>query len=190
MKKQRSPGPAAYNIKSTVCSDAPCYSFGTMKRPAPNSKGISPGPVYQLKASLGRNKDITFKALPAFGFGTSERPDPGGNSALREWRSVLPALAHPGCPPPLARPAQLAHGVSERGVMSSAGLCRSRLGSAPPATLNGPHAVVQHVVQHVCVVRYVQRRDALSVTASFVPPVTGPSLNRRCSPSLMWPCVR
>ena len=90
MKKQRSPGPAAYNIKSTVCSDAPAYSFGTMKRPAPNSKGISPGPVYQLKASLGRNKDITFKALPAFGFGTSERPDPGGGSALRESEGVCP----------------------------------------------------------------------------------------------------
>ena len=84
MKKQRSPGPAAYNIKSTVCMDAPAYSFGTMKRPAPNSKGISPGPVYQLKASLGRNKDLTFKAMPAFGFGTSERPDPAGNSKLRE----------------------------------------------------------------------------------------------------------
>jgi len=82
MKKQRSPGPAAYNIKSTVCMDAPAYSFGTMKRPAPNSKGISPGPVYQLKASLGRNKDLTFKAMPAFGFGTSERPDPAGNSKL------------------------------------------------------------------------------------------------------------
>ena len=96
MKKQRSPGPAAYNIKSTVCSDAPAYSFGTMKRPAPNFKGISPGPVYQLKASLGRNRDITFKALPAFGFGTSERPDPGGGSALRELRRA--------CPPARARP--------------------------------------------------------------------------------------
>lgn len=82
MKKQRSPGPAAYNIKSTVCSDAPAYSFGTMKRPAPNFKGISPGPVYLLKASLGRNRDQTFKAMPAFGFGTSERPDPGGNSKM------------------------------------------------------------------------------------------------------------
>ena len=84
MKKQRSPGPAAYNIRSTVCLDAPAYSFGTMKRPAPNFKGISPGPVYQLKASLGRNKDQTFKSMPAFGFGTSERPDPAGNSKLRE----------------------------------------------------------------------------------------------------------
>jgi hypothetical protein len=84
MKKQRSPGPAAYNIKSTVCQDAPAYSFGTMKRPAPNFKGISPGPVYQLKASLGKNKDETFKAMPAFKFGTSERPDPAGNSRMRE----------------------------------------------------------------------------------------------------------
>lgn len=82
MKKQRSPGPAAYNIKSTVCQDAPAYSFGTMKRPAPNFKGISPGPVYQLKASLGKNKDETFKAMPAFKFGTSERPDPAGNSRM------------------------------------------------------------------------------------------------------------
>ncbi len=85
MKKQRSPGPAAYNIKSTVCQDAPAYSFGTMKRPAPNFKGISPGPVYQLKASLGKNKDETFKAMPAFKFGTSERPDPAGNSRMREF---------------------------------------------------------------------------------------------------------
>ena len=75
---------AAYNIKSTVASDAPAYSFGTMKRPAPNSKGISPGPVYQLKSSLGRNKELTFKSMPSFGFGTSERPDPGGSN-MREF---------------------------------------------------------------------------------------------------------
>jgi hypothetical protein len=85
MKKHRSPGPAAYNIKSTVCASTPAYSFGTMKRPAPNFKGISPGPAYQLKASLGKYKDFTFKANPSFGFGTSERPDPAGNSKLREY---------------------------------------------------------------------------------------------------------
>ena len=97
MKKQRSPGPAAYNIKSTVCSDAPAYSFGTMKRPAPNAKGISPGPVYLLKASLGRNRDHTFKAMPAFGFGTSERPDPAGNSKMREFLRTLKVSAPRVC---------------------------------------------------------------------------------------------
>ena len=97
MKKQRSPGPAAYNIKSTVCQDAPAYSFGTMKRPAPNFKGISPGPVYQLKASLGKNKDETFKAMPAFKFGTSERPDPAGNSRMRESHFFLRVFARACC---------------------------------------------------------------------------------------------
>jgi len=140
MKKQRSPGPAAYNIKSTVCSDAPCYSFGTMKRPAPNSKGISPGPVYQLKASLGRNKDITFKALPAFGFGTSERPDPGGNSSLREWRRVLLRVQLSSCMEYPGRPECPAPGSAVR--------C-SALRHLP---LSEGHTPVQRGVQDVCVV--------------------------------------
>lgn len=87
MKKQRSPGPAAYNISSTV-GMASAFSFGTMKRPSPGGAGTSPGPVYQLKTSVGRNRDLIFKHNPSFGFGTSERPDPAGNSKLSEFLSM------------------------------------------------------------------------------------------------------
>ena len=119
--KARSPGPAAYNIKSTVCDGVPAFSFGTMKRPAPNFKGISPGPVYQLKASLGKGKDQTFRSMPAFGFGTGERPDPAGNSKLRE----LSACARPRCcalggaPTRSASPAAWAHRAASRTRMNS-----------------------------------------------------------------------
>jgi len=83
---QRSPGPAAYNIKSTVCVESPSISFGTMKRPSPNFKGISPGPIYMLKTTVGRNKDFTVKSGPSFGFGTSDRPDPSGMKGPRELK--------------------------------------------------------------------------------------------------------
>jgi hypothetical protein len=90
-KKERSPGPAAYTIASTVTKNAPAFSFGTMKRPAPSGgPSMSPGPIYQLKASVGRYKDNTFRSNPSFGFGTSERPDPGGMSKFSE---LLPSLS-------------------------------------------------------------------------------------------------
>jgi hypothetical protein len=81
--KHRSPGPAAYTIQNTVGSDTPAFSFGSMKRPSPGGATMSPGPVYQLKTSVGRNKDLIFRHNPSFGFGTMERPDPAGNSKLR-----------------------------------------------------------------------------------------------------------
>mmetsp|Transcript_2784 Transcript_2784/g.6664 ORF Transcript_2784/g.6664 Transcript_2784/m.6664 type:complete len:283 (-) Transcript_2784:192-1040(-) len=82
-RMQKSPGPAAYNIKSTVCIESPSFSFGTMKRPSPNFKGISPGPIYMLKTTVGRNKDFTVRSGPSFGFGTSDRPDPSGMKGPR-----------------------------------------------------------------------------------------------------------
>lgn len=91
--KQKSPGPAAYTIQNTVGADTPAFSFGSMKRPSPGGNaGISPGPVYQLKTSVGRNKDLIFRHNPAFGFGTMERPDPAGASKLREPPFTLPPL--------------------------------------------------------------------------------------------------
>jgi hypothetical protein len=96
MKKQRSPGPAAYNITSTV-GQAPAYSFGTMKRPSPGGISQSPGPVYQLKSSVGRSKDMIFKHNPAFGFGTSERPDPAGQSKLGKTITKVLSALHNTC---------------------------------------------------------------------------------------------
>uniref|UniRef100_A0A7S0W906 Outer dense fiber protein 3 n=1 Tax=Hemiselmis tepida TaxID=464990 RepID=A0A7S0W906_9CRYP len=81
--KQKSPGPAAYTIQNTVGADTPAFSFGSMKRPSPGGlQGISPGPVYQLKTSVGRNKDLIFRHNPSHSFGTMERPDPAGINKL------------------------------------------------------------------------------------------------------------
>ena len=78
-RKERSPGPAAYMIHDKIGKECPAYSFGTMKRPNQASNSLSPGPVYLLKPSLGKSKDVTFRHNPTYGFGTSERPDPAGN---------------------------------------------------------------------------------------------------------------
>ena len=79
VRKERSPGPAAYNLHDSIGKESPAFSFGTMKRPSQVQKGISPGPVYLLRTSVGKNKDMTFRHNPTFGFGTSERPDPAGS---------------------------------------------------------------------------------------------------------------
>jgi hypothetical protein len=117
--KHKSPGPAAYTIQNTVGSDTPAFSFGSMKRPSPGGATMSPGPVYQLKTSVGRNKDLIFRHNPSFGFGTMERPDPAGNSKLRECPAQQPHLPlvdgghrtafggllfhlHTSCPSPLS----------------------------------------------------------------------------------------
>mmetsp|Transcript_54957 Transcript_54957/g.112228 ORF Transcript_54957/g.112228 Transcript_54957/m.112228 type:complete len:283 (-) Transcript_54957:237-1085(-) len=118
MKKQRSPGPAAYNIGTTISKASPAYSFGTMKRPAPGGSGISPGPVYQLKTSVGRNRDFTFKHNPSYGFGTGERPDPAGQSRLYRGPGPgeygLGSVVGPEKPPPYKSAPSFGFGTAPR----------------------------------------------------------------------------
>eukprot|EP00292_Cryptomonas_paramecium_P009556 CAMPEP_0113682590 /NCGR_PEP_ID=MMETSP0038_2-20120614/12764_1 /TAXON_ID=2898 /ORGANISM="Cryptomonas paramecium" /LENGTH=249 /DNA_ID=CAMNT_0000601709 /DNA_START=172 /DNA_END=921 /DNA_ORIENTATION=- /assembly_acc=CAM_ASM_000170 len=88
-----------------------------MKRPNLMSSSLSPGPVYLLKQSVGRNKDVVFKHNPTYGFGTSERPDPAGNKFGRtpgpgEYQTGQ--LVGPSKPPPYKTAPSFGFGTSAR----------------------------------------------------------------------------
>ena len=73
------PGPGAYPIKSSVggyvpyMKSYPVNKFGKGPRDFSYDGGVSPGPVYKIKPSVGTQIDSTKPSAPQAGFGSGSR---------------------------------------------------------------------------------------------------------------------